>query len=128
MQPFLMFQGDRAEEAMNLYVSLFGDGEILEVTRWQEGEPGTAGSIKLARFKAAGQNVLTSDSPVRHAFDFTPSWSFFVDCASSEEQERLFAALSDGGAVMMPLGDYGFSKRFGWAADRFGVSWQLNLA
>ncbi|WP_287884355.1 MULTISPECIES: VOC family protein [Paracoccus] len=128
MQPFLMFQGGHAEQAMTLYVSLFDDGEVLDVTRWQKDEPGAEGSIKLARFTAAGQSVLASDSPVKHAFDFTPSWSFFVDCASGEEQERLFAALSEGGEVLMPPGDYGFSKRFAWVADRFGVSWQLNLA
>lgn len=127
MQPFLMFQGGHAETAMDLYVSLFDDGEVLDVTRWQPGEPGPEGRIKLARFRAAGQSVLASDSAVKHGFDFTPSWSFFVDCTSAEEQERLFAALSDGGAVMMALGDYGFSKRFGWVADRFGVSWQINL-
>ena len=128
MQPFLMFQDRHAEQAMNLYVSLFDDGEVLDVTRWQKGEQGPEGSIKLARFRAAGQTMLASDSPVKHAFDFTPSWSFFVDCASGEEQERLFAELSAGGEVLMPLGDYGFSKRFAWVADRFGVSWQLNLA
>jgi uncharacterized glyoxalase superfamily protein PhnB len=44
------------------------------------------------------------------------------------EQERLFAKLSDGGEMLMPLDDYGFSKRFAWVADRFGVCWQLNLA
>jgi predicted 3-demethylubiquinone-9 3-methyltransferase (glyoxalase superfamily) len=127
MQPFLMFQGGHAEKAMNFYVSLFDDGEVLEVTRWRKGEPGAEGSIKLARFRAARQTVRTSDSPVKHAFDFTPSWSFFVDCASGEEQERLIAELSDGGTVLMALDDYGFSKRFAWVADRFGVSWQLNL-
>lgn len=128
MQPFLMFQGGHAEQAMNLYVSLFDDGEVVEVTRWQAGEPGAEGSIRLARFRAAGQSVLASDSPVKHAFDFTPSWSFFIDCASDEEQVRLFGELSGGGNVLMPLGNYGFSKRFGWIADRFGVSWQINLA
>lgn len=128
MQPFLMFQGGQAETAMNLYVSLFDDGEVLDVVRLQKGEPGTEGGIKLARFRAAGQSVLASDSAVKHAFDFTPSWSFFVECPSGEEQERLFTELSNGGQVLMPLGDYGFSKRFAWVADRFGVSWQLNLA
>lgn len=127
MQPFLMFQGGHTEEAMNFYVSLFDDGEVLDVTRWPKGAQGAEGSLKLARFRAAGQSALASDSPVKHAFDFTPSWSFFVDCASDEEQRRLFAELSDGGGVLMPLGDYGFSKRFAWVADRFGVSWQLNL-
>lgn len=127
MQPFLMFQGGQAEKAMDFYASLFDDGEILEVTRWQKGEQGAEGSIKLARFRVAGQSVLVSDSPIKHAFDFTPSWSFFVDCASDDEQERLFVELSDGGATLMPLDDYGFSKRFAWVSDRFGVSWQLNL-
>lgn len=84
--------------------------------------------VMRAWSSAAGQSVMASDSPVKHAFDFTPSWSFFVECKSGEEQERLFAELSNSGEVLMPLSDYGFSKRFGWAADRFGVSWQLNLA
>jgi uncharacterized glyoxalase superfamily protein PhnB len=51
-----------------------------------------------------------------------------VDFDSVEDLERAFEALSAGGKVMMPLGDYGFSKRFGWVSDRFGVSWQLNVA
>ncbi len=127
MQPFLMFQGGTAEAAMNLYVSLFDDGEILGITRWQKGEQGAEGSIKLAGFRAAGQKVRASDSPVSHAFDFTPSWSFFVDCDSAGQQERLFAGLSNGGEVLMPPDDYGFSRRFAWVVDRFGVSWQLNL-
>ena len=51
-----------------------------------------------------------------------------VDFDSAAELERVFAMLADGGQVLMPLDDYGFSKRFGWLNDRFGVSWQLNLA
>jgi predicted 3-demethylubiquinone-9 3-methyltransferase (glyoxalase superfamily) len=63
----------------------------------------------------------------KHEFSLTPAFSLFVECASDEEIERLFAALGDGGATLMPLGAYGFSRRFGWVNDRFGVSWQLNL-
>jgi predicted 3-demethylubiquinone-9 3-methyltransferase (glyoxalase superfamily) len=69
---------------------------------------------------------MCTDSSVRHAFDFTPSSSLFVECGSEAELERLAAALGENGQV--PLGDYGFSKRFVWVNDRFGVSWQLNLA
>ena len=47
---------------------------------------------------------------------------------AEEELERLTTALAEGGQTFMPLGSYGFSKRFAWVADRFGVSWQLNLA
>lgn len=63
-----------------------------------------------------------------HAFNFTPSMSLFVDCENEEEISHLYNALSAGGAVLMPLGNYGFSPRFGWVNDRFGVSWQLNQA
>lgn len=57
-----------------------------------------------------------------------PSSSIFVECESQEELDRTFNVLSQDGQVLMPLGDYGFSRCFGWVNDRFGVSWQLNLA
>lgn len=126
MRPFLMFAGN-AEEAMTFYVSLFEDGEIIDIARYGAGAAGPEGTVMLARFKAAGQTVLCIDSPIKHAFDFTPSFSFFVDCGSEAELERLYGALSDGGSELMALGDYGFSRRFGWVNDRFGVSWQINL-
>lgn len=125
--PFLMFQGGTAEAAMNLYVSLFEDGEILSLKRFGPGEAGPEGSIMQARFRVAGQTVIAFDSPVGHAFDFTPSFSFFVDCRDEAEQDRLFATLSEGGKVLMPMADHGFSRRFAWCVDRFGISWQLNL-
>ena len=85
------------------------------------------GSVKLARVALCGTSFLFSDSPPVHAFGFTPSSSIFIDCESADEQLRVFTALADGGQVRMPLADYGFSQRFGWTDDRFGVSWQINL-
>lgn len=127
IKPFLMFQGGVAEAAMRFYVSLFEDGEILQTRRYGKGEAGAEGSIMLAEFRAAGQTVKCIDSPVAHAFGFTPSFSFFVTCQAEAELDRLYDALSQGGTVLMAVGDHGFSRRFGWVADRFGVSWQLNL-
>jgi len=124
--PFLMFQGD-AEAALNLYLSVFPDAKVLDTTRYKEGEEGTAGALKLATFLVAGQSVRCFDSPVNHAFTFTPSFSFFVDCESEEELRRLAAGLGEGGGVMMAPDNYGFSRLFTWISDRFGVSWQLNL-
>ena len=66
------------------------------------------------------------DSPIKHAFTFTPSFSLFVECESEAELDAAFARLSDGGSVLMPPGNYGFSTKFAWVNDRFGVSWQLN--
>jgi predicted 3-demethylubiquinone-9 3-methyltransferase (glyoxalase superfamily) len=123
----LMFEG-AAEEAMTLYVSLFDDSAIGDVQRYGPGEMGAEGTVKLARFTLAGREFLAIDSPIKHAFTFTPSMSLFVECASLDELESTFARLSEGGAVLMPLDNYGFSTRFGWLTDRFGVSWQLNLA
>lgn len=126
MTPFLMFEGS-AEAAMNLYVAVFPGAAILEIERWGAGEPGAEGSVKGARFSVAGQTVRCFDSPVKHAFTFTPASSLFVECDSDEEIDRIAAALGEGGGVLMPLANYGFSRRFTWLNDRFGVSWQLNV-
>jgi|SRR5690242_16604171 predicted 3-demethylubiquinone-9 3-methyltransferase (glyoxalase superfamily) len=124
---FLMFEG-KAEEAMNFYTSLFPDSSIVNITRYGKEGPGPEGSVVHAVFSLGGQHFMCIDSHVKHQFTFTPSISLFVECGDEEEIERLFAKLSEGGQIMMPLNNYGFSRRFGWCADRFGVSWQLTLA
>jgi len=127
VRPFLMFEG-KAEEAMNFYVSLFPGAKVLHVDRYGKGEPGPEGSVKKAELTLGDQTVLCTDSFVKHAFTFTPAFSLFVECDSEETVRRLSSALSEGGAELMPLGEYGFSRKFAWVNDRFGVSWQLNLA
>jgi predicted 3-demethylubiquinone-9 3-methyltransferase (glyoxalase superfamily) len=122
----LMYRG-AAEEAMNLYVSLFGRSEIVSIERYGSGEQGAEGTVKMATFTLAGREFICIDSPIEHAFTFTPSVSVFVDCESEAELEAAFGKLAAGGAVLMPLGNYGFSTKFGWLQDRFGLSWQLNL-
>lgn len=126
-RPFLMFQGGNAQAALDLYFATFPDSGIVRVERYAQGEPGPVGSIKVAVFTLCGQEFMCSDSPIEHGFTFTPSTSIFVEFDSVPELERVFGMLSDGGQVLMPLGDYGFSSRFGWVNDRFCVSWQLNM-
>jgi predicted 3-demethylubiquinone-9 3-methyltransferase (glyoxalase superfamily) len=127
VRPFLMFEG-RAEEAMNFYVSLLPGGEIIDLVRYGPGQAGVEGSVMKATFSIGGQTVMCIDSPVKHGFTFTPAFSLFVDCDSEDEVRRLATTLSDGGGVLMPVGNYGFSRLFTWVSDRYGVSWQLNLA
>ncbi len=81
-----------------------------------------------ATFSLAGQPVMCIDSPAKHNFTFTPALSLFVDCESEQELTRIYPELLEGGSALMPLDNYGFSRKFAWVNDRFGVSWQLNLA
>ena len=124
---FLMFEG-AAEQAMNFYVSLFDRSKIVSIKRYGPNEPGKEGTVQHAIFELDGQQLMCIDSPTPHAFTFTPAMSLFVTCADEPEIDRLAAALAEGGQALMPLGSYGFSQKFAWLQDRFGVSWQLNLA
>ncbi|KQZ14853.1 MULTISPECIES: VOC family protein [unclassified Mesorhizobium] len=126
LSPFLMFEG-RAEEALTFYCETIPDSRIIDVVRYGPGEPGPAGTVKTARAAIAGLEVMASDSHVHHAFTFTPSISLFMNVDSEAELERIVAVLAEGGGMLMPIGDYGFSRRFAWLNDRFGVSWQINL-
>ncbi len=67
------------------------------------------------------------DSSMKHDFTFTPAISLYVICGTEEEIGQFFEKLSQGGQVFMPLAAYPFSDKFGWLADKYGVSWQLNL-
>ena len=126
INPFLMFASG-AEAAMNFYASLFPDSVIESLIHYGPEGPGAEGSVKQATLMLQGRRLEFFDSPVRHAFTFTPSISFAVACESAEEVDRLFAALSQSGQVLMGLDAYPFARRFGWVNDRFGVSWQMRF-
>lgn len=134
MQTFvtsLLFTGDRcgqAEEAVEFYVSLFPGSRVVSIDRHGVGTGGPEGSVARALFELNGQEFQAMDSDLAHNFTFTPAVSIVVRCSSAEEQDRLFAAPSDGGQVHMPLADYAPWGRLAWVDDRFGVSWQLHLA
>ena len=124
--PFLMFEGN-AEEAMDYYTSLIEDSKITSIMRYGANGPGAEGSVIQATFSLKGQEFMCIDSNVKHEFTFTPSFSIFYTCDLEEEIDRLYDSLLQGGQALMPLGDYGFSKKFGWVSDKYGVSWQFNL-
>ena len=122
--PFLMFQG-QAKDALALYREAFPDYE--ELLLQEHGEGAQAGQVAMARIRIAGLEIMLYDSSPVHQFTFTPSTSTFIECDDEAQLRDLAAKLGDGGGVMMPIGSYGFSTLFTWLADRFGVSWQLNL-
>ena len=124
---FLTFQDNNAENAMNFYVELFDNSKVVKLQRWEKGGPGKEGKIMHATFDLNGKLFMCSDSPPIHDWDFTPAVSNYLECENESEIERLFAKLSENGNVTMPLNNYGFSQKFGWIIDQFGISWQLNL-
>ncbi|MET0287017.1 MAG: VOC family protein [Polyangiales bacterium] len=104
----------QAEEAANLYCSLFAGSKVTEVTRAPEGTPGGAGGVMWLSFELAGQtyHALNGAGPRK----FTENYSMYVDCEDQAEVDRLWSALiADGGA----------ESQCGWLRDKFGVSWQI---
>lgn len=119
--PFLMFQG-KCEEALTFYAATIPGARIAALDRKPDG------TVAMARLSIAGLEIMANDSPPVHAFDFTPSTSTFLSVDTPEDVDALATALGEGGKALMPPDDYGFSRRFGWVQDRFGVSWQINAA
>ncbi len=119
---------DQAEEAANFYVSIFENGDILDITPYLVETPSDKpiGSVMTVDFKLEGQ-TFTALNGGPH-FTPNPSISFFINCQTEEEVDRLWEELSDGGTPLMPLDSYPFSDKYGWVQDQYGISWQLILA
>lgn len=126
----------RAEEAVAFYTSVFPDSRTGSVTRYPtEGLPDFqqefAGAVLVMEFELAGQPFTALNAGPE--FTFTPANSFFVNFDPSRDPQArthldaLWAALEDGGEVLMALDSYPYSPRYGWVQDRFGLSWQLML-
>lgn len=109
---FLWFD-NQAEEAATFYTSLFEDSRILEVQRYGDAGPGPAGTAMMVSFELAGQRFVALNGGPE--FTFTEAISLYVDCASQEEVDELWAKLTEGGA----------ESQCGWLKDRWGLSWQI---
>jgi predicted 3-demethylubiquinone-9 3-methyltransferase (glyoxalase superfamily) len=111
--PYLWFN-DNAEEAVNFYVSLFGDSKILEVARYPEGAPRPKGTVMNMAFQLAGQRFIALNGGPHHQLN--EAFSLFVDCDNQQEVDSLWEKLTSGG---------GSPSQCGWLKDRFGLSWQI---
>jgi predicted 3-demethylubiquinone-9 3-methyltransferase (glyoxalase superfamily) len=110
--PFLWFD-DKAEEAMNFYVSVFKNSKIVRVSRYGEAGPGPKGTVMSATFQLDGQDFFALNGGPQ--FTFTPAISFFVNCETQQEVDELWDKLSEGGE----------KGRCGWLKDKYGLSWQI---
>ena len=126
--PCLWFD-THVEEAVRFYTSLFPRSSIGEITRFGKegfeihGRP--EGSIMTVSFEISGYGcVALNGGP---GINFTPAISLFVACGSEAEVDALWKQLVDGGMVIMELGVYEWSDKYGWLNDRYGLSWQIFL-
>jgi len=111
--PFLWFD-TQAEEAANLYVSIFKNSKILKVARYGEAGPGPAGSVMIMNFQIEGQEFIALNAGPR--FKFTEAISFVINCRTQEEVDHYWNKLTaDGGQESM----------CGWLKDKYGLSWQV---
>ena len=110
--PFLWFN-DNAEEAINLYVSVFPNSRILNITRYGDAMPAMKGKVLTAVFELDGKQFRAIDGGPQ--FPFTEAISFQVDCEDQAEVDRLWDKLGEGGKP----------GQCGWLKDKFGLSWQI---
>ena len=110
--PFLWFN-DKAEEAMNFYVSIFKNSKTVSVSRYGDAGPGPKGSVMVAKFQLDGQDFMALNGGP--TFSFSPAISFVVNCKTQEEVDEYWEKLSAGGAT----------SQCGWLTDKFGLSWQI---
>ncbi|MDX1417014.1 MAG: VOC family protein [Candidatus Promineifilaceae bacterium] len=110
-----------AQEAAEFYVAAFaGDSRINHIETIHDTP---SGSVDIVSFTLLGYDFeALSAGPT---FTINPSISFHVRCRTKEEVDLIWNKISPGGTALMELGEYPFSKRFGWIQDRFGVSWQV---
>jgi predicted 3-demethylubiquinone-9 3-methyltransferase (glyoxalase superfamily) len=107
--PFLWFDG-KAEEAANLYVSIFKNSKVVGVTHCEDVGPGTKASVMSATFQLEGQEFIALNGGPQ--FKFTEAISLFVNCETQEEVDELWEKLAAGGE----------KQRCGWLKDKFGLS------
>jgi predicted 3-demethylubiquinone-9 3-methyltransferase (glyoxalase superfamily) len=118
--PFMMFVGDvcgKAEEAVNLYTSLFDQAAVPFITRYGKDEGlDEEGTVQYAAFILEGQEFGAMDSAHDHKFAFNEAVSFIVDCADQKEVDHFWDKLTANG---------GEESMCGWLKDPYGVSWQI---
>jgi predicted 3-demethylubiquinone-9 3-methyltransferase (glyoxalase superfamily) len=110
--PFLWFD-DKAEEAMNFYVSIFKNSKIVNVSRYGDAGPGPKGTVMVGTFQLDGQEFMALNGGPH--FKFTEAISLFVNCETQEEVDYFWEKLSEGGE----------KSRCGWLKDKYGLSWQV---
>jgi predicted 3-demethylubiquinone-9 3-methyltransferase (glyoxalase superfamily) len=110
--PFLWFD-DKAEEAMNFYVSIFKNSKRGRISHYGEAGPGPKGTVMVATFQLEGQEFMALNGGPH--FKFTEAISLVVNCETQDEVDAFWEKLSEGGS----------KGQCGWLKDKYGLSWQI---
>jgi len=113
IKPCLVFV-DRAEEAINFYVSVFPNSKVLSIQRSETDGPVAKGKVLGATFQLDGREYVGFDGGP--TFAFSEGFSLMVNCKTQEEVDRYWSKLTADGGEEGPCG---------WLKDRFGLSWQI---
>jgi len=119
ISPCLMFAGNqhkKAGEAINFYISIFKNSEIIQLVNYQKGE-GPEGAVVHSKFTLNGQEFIAMDSHTELPYNFSPAISFVVNCNTQDEVDYYWEKLTAGG--------YEGAQQCGWLQDKYGVSWQI---
>lgn len=131
IQPYLFF-GGRCEEALAFYRQSLG-AEVTMMMRYKDSPappspatmpPGSEDKVMHAAFRVGANLMMASDGDCAGTTSFQ-GFGLALNAADAAEAQRLYAALSDGGEVRMPMQATFFSPAFGMVADRFGVMWMV---
>ncbi len=130
VEPYLIFEGN-CEEALEFYQKALG-AEVTMLMRFKESPdpgmcpPGLEEKVMHANLRLGGSTIMASDGRCQGPPEFQ-GFSLSIALTDEAKAERLFTALADGGEVQMPLAKTFWSPRFGMVADKFGVSWMINV-
>lgn len=117
--PSLMYVTEKgeAEEAINLYTSLFVNSNITGILKYGKNEDEPEGSVMHAQFRLNNDEVfMAMDSSPEHAdFTFNEAVSLLIECKSQEEIDHFWEKLSADPKA----------EQCGWLKDKFGLSWQV---
>ena len=124
--PMIWFNNN-AEEAVELYMSCLENAKINNITRFTKAgfeiHQQPEGRAMTVQFELEGYSMVALNGGPQ--FPLNPSVSFFISCTTKEQVDEIWKKLSAGGKIMMDLGSYPFSERYGWVQDKYGVSWQV---
>ena len=125
IQAYLLFDGT-CREAMNFYAEALGASVAMHPFSGMPGGSADDDRVMHARLEMDGAVLMASDCQKGMTVHAGDNFSVSLDCESVEEEQRIFAALSQGGTVKMELQDTFWGSHFGMMTDRFGINWMLS--